>query len=275
MKRFRSLFRLPRPPSASRALKKAFRPPSASRALKKAFRLPSASRVLRKAFQPSPNAIGQKGESKVKSKLGWRLDSSEYRRFDDLHLPSGSGTTQIDHVLVSRYGVFVIETKNYKGWIFGNEKSKVWTQVLYDEKHKFQNPLRQNHRHTKAIELFLSLHSSAVFSVVVFVGSGEFRTAVPSNVVYANRLVRYIRSRSDPILGQEKVEWIVDCLQRHQDGLRVRNSEAATLRFADSDTSCPRCGAEMIKRTARTGKNVGQNFLGCSQFPKCRGTRTI
>jgi hypothetical protein len=231
--------------------------------------------VWKKLFQPSPTAIGRKGESKVESKLGWRLESSEYHRFHDLHLPSGYGSTQIDHVVVSRYGVFVIETKNYSGWIFGNEKSKVWTQVLYGEKHKFQNPLRQNYKHTKAIESFLSLHPSAVFSVVVFVGSGEFRTAMPSNVIYVNKLVRYIRSRSHPIFGQAKVEWMVDRLQRHQSGLRVRSSEAARLRLADPDPSCPRCGAAMIKRTARRGKNTDQDFLGCSDYPNCRGTRSI
>jgi len=260
MKLFRSPFR-------------AFRPPSTSRALKKAFRPSRTVRVWKKLFRASPTALGRKGESKVESKLGRRLDSSEYHRFHDLHLPAGYGSTQIDHVVVSRYGVFVIETKNYSGWIFGNEKSEVWTQVLYREKHKFQNPLRQNYKHTKAIESFLSLHSSTVFSVVVFVGSGEFRTAMPSNVIYVNLLGRYIRSRSDPIIGQAKVEWIVDCLQRHQSGLRVRSSEGARLHVADPDPSCPRCGAAMIKRTARKGKNAGQDFLGCSQFPKCRGTR--
>ena len=273
MKRFPSLFRALRPPSPSRALKRALRPPSASRALKKAFRLPSASRALKKAFQPSPTAIGRKGESKVESKLGWKLDSSEYHRFHDLQLPSGYGSTQIDHVVVSRYGVFVIETKNYSGWIFGNEKSKVWTQVLYGEKHKFQNPLRQNYKHTKAIESFLTLHSSAVFSVVVFVGSGEFRTAMPSNVIYVNRLVRYIRSKSNPKISSSKVAWIVDRLERRKAGLPTKASEATHVQLVDPDPRCPICGEKMVIRTARKGANVGAQFMGCSQFPKCRGTR--
>ena len=275
MKFFRSPFRVFRPPSASRALKRALRLPSPTRALKKKFRLPSASRAVEKAFQPSPDALGRKGERKVISILGWRLNSSEYNCFHDLHLPSGSGSTQIDHVVVSRYGVFVIETKNYSGWIFGNKESKVWTQVLYDEKHKFQNPLRQNYKHTKAIESFLSLHSSAVFSVVVFVGNGEFRNVVPSNVMYANSLVRHIRSRSDPILSQEKVEWIVDRLQRRQTGLGAQSSEALHQHLADPEPNCPRCGATMILRTARRGNNAGQEFLGCSEYPNCRGTRSI
>ena len=272
---FRSPFRFFGPPSSSRALKRALRLPSPTKALKKMFRLPSASRALKKALQPSPNALGSKGEGKVNSILGWGLNSSEYHCFHDLHLPSGSGSTQIDHIVVSRYGVFVIETKNYSGWICGNKESTVWTQVLYDEKHKFQNPLRQNYKHTKAIESFLSLHSSAVFSVVVFVGNGEFRNIVPSNVMYANSLVRHIRSRSDPILGQEKVEWIVARLQRRRAGLGLQSSEAAHQRLVDPEPNCPRCGATMILRIARRGNNAGQEFLGCSDYPNCRGTRSI
>lgn len=272
MKRFRSLFK---PPSASKSLKRALRPPSASRALKKAFRLPSPSKALRKAFQPSPTARGRKGENKVASKLGWRLGSSEYHRFHDVHLPSAFGATQIDHVVVSRYGVFVIETKNYSGWIFGSENSKVWTQVLYGEKHKFQNPLRQNYKHTKAIESFLSLHSSVVFSVIVFVGSSEFRTAVPPNVIRKNGLIRYIRSKTNPMIPDAKVEWIVDRLGRHQDGLPARSQESGSRHFAEPEPNCPVCGEQMAVRTARKGKSAGQRFLGCSRFPSCRGTRNL
>ena len=253
MRIFRSLIRGPRLPTPKRVLKKA----------------------VRKAFAPSPKTRGDKGERKVNSKLGWRLDSSEYYRFSDLHLPSGSGSTQIDHVVVSRYGVFVIETKNYSGWIFGDETSKVWTQTLYGEKHKFQNPLRQNYKHTKAVESFLSLHSSAVFSIVVFAGNAEFRTQMPSNVMYAKNLVRYIRSKSNPIFGPAKVEWMANRLQSHQSGRTIQSVDEAHSRLANPEPSCPRCGAGMIERTARKGKNAGQAFLGCSNYPKCYGTREI
>lgn len=251
MKFLRSLIRGPRLPTPRRALKKA----------------------VRKAFAPSPKTLGDKGERKVNSKLGWRLDSSEYHRFSDLHLPSGTGSTQIDHVVVSRYGIFVIETKNYSGWIFGDEKSKVWTQTLYGEKHRFQNPLRQNYKHTKAVESFLSLHSSTVFSVVVFAGNAEFRTKMPPNVMYAKRLVRHIRSKSNPVFGPDKVAWMVNRLQRYQSGIKIQHVDAVSSGLTDPEPSCPRCGAGMVKRRARNGNNAGKEFLGCSNYPKCYGTR--
>jgi len=266
MKLFPSLFRSVRPPSPFRGVKRAFRLPSPSRAIKKS---------LRKTFGPSPNSLGRKGESKVERVLKSKLHSSEYHRFYDLTLPIGNISTQIDHVVVSRYGVFVIETKNYSGWIFGSDKSKVWTQVLYDEKHKFQNPLRQNYKHTKAIESFLSVRSRSIYSIVVFVGKSEFRTALPSNVVKLKGLFPYIRSKKEPIFDSAKVDWMIDRLERHSEGLPARSSEATHVKLVNPDARCPKCGEKMVERTARKGVNTGQKFLGCSQFPSCRGTRKI
>ena len=264
MKLFPSLFRAFRTPSPSRALKRAFRLPSPSRAMK---------RSLKKAFQPSPTARGRKGESKVERVLRSKLHPSEYHRFYDLSLPVGNDSTQIDHVVVSRYGVFVIETKNYSGWIFGSAKSKVWTQVLYREKHKFQNPLRQNYKHTKAIQSFLSLRSSSIISIVAFVGNAKFRTVLPSNVVHLKKLCPYILTKRNSIISQRKVDWIIDRLERHKAGLPTRASEATHLQLVNPDPRCPSCGEKMVARTAQKGTNAGEQFLGCSQFPKCRGTR--
>ena len=61
------------------------------------------------------------------------------------------GTTQIDHILVSRFGVFIIETKDYKGWLFANASQGTWTQVLFKYRFTFQNPIFQNARHVRAV----------------------------------------------------------------------------------------------------------------------------
>ena len=86
------------------------------------------------------------------------LDSEHYKVLDDLMLPSrgNTNTTQIDHIVVSDFGIFCIETKSYSGWIFGNAQQKHWTQVLYRYKKKFYNPLRQNYAHIKAVEAIVS-----------------------------------------------------------------------------------------------------------------------
>ncbi|PFC06082.1 nuclease-related domain-containing protein, partial [Bacillus cereus] len=61
-------------------------------------------------------------------------------------------TTQIDHIVIAETGVFVVETKNYEGWIYGNEKAARWTQGIFRKKSSFQNTFRQNYKHIKAIE---------------------------------------------------------------------------------------------------------------------------
>ena len=91
-------------------------------------------------FLLAPGSKGMRGEAKVNSALRNRLDEHEYQVLTDLTLPSGTGTTQIDHVVVSRFGLFVIETKNMKGWIYGSPFQAQWTQVIYRHKSQFQNP---------------------------------------------------------------------------------------------------------------------------------------
>ena len=107
--------------------------------------------LLLKALLQNPKVKGRIGERAVRSVIGKDLDEETYIEFHDLIIPSRSGTTQIDHIYVSVFGIFVIETKNYTGWIFGNEKQSKWTQVVYKQKHYFQNPLRQNYAHIKAL----------------------------------------------------------------------------------------------------------------------------
>ena len=67
-----------------------------------------------------PEIRGHIEEKKVSAFLA-TLPSYEYKIFNDILLATESGTTQIDHIVVSRFGIFVIETKNYRGWITGNE----------------------------------------------------------------------------------------------------------------------------------------------------------
>lgn len=89
---------------------------------------------LWKEFQPSIK--GKIGEDVVNLAAKLRLDSDVYHLIKDVMIPSKNGTTQIDPVIVSKFGIFVIETKNYTGWIFANAKDRQWTQVSYKKKHR-------------------------------------------------------------------------------------------------------------------------------------------
>jgi restriction system protein len=212
-----------------------------------------------------------RGERRVNSILERGLPSSEYKVFHDVTLPSSRGPTQIDHIVVSRYGVFVIETKNYTGWIFGNAMSQQWTQVLYGHKSRFQNPLRQNFKHTKAVESFLSLNPRYVHSVVVFVGDAEFKTDLPENVIQMPELDSYIRSFRDLLLDTSRVRAIAAMLSDQKEGREVQPPPKPTI--APDEPLCPKCDERMVLRKARKGKNLGGEFWGCPRFPRCRGTR--
>ncbi len=105
----------------------------------------------------TPSGRGYVGELKVSAASALALPRSIYTRFHEVTLRVPDGTTQIDHIFVSRYGVFVVETKNMSGWIFGNERDRQWTQRFRNgHKTRLQNPLRQNYRHTKAVGIALA-----------------------------------------------------------------------------------------------------------------------
>ena len=110
----------------------------------------------------------------------------------DLILPlDNDDLTEVDHLVVSKYGVFVIETKNYAGWIFGSEHQAKWTQQIYKKKSQFQNPLRQNYKHCLAVGKLLCLISN-IESVVVFTERSDFKTVMPSNVIKIGSLIAYV-----------------------------------------------------------------------------------
>jgi len=148
---------------------------------------------------------GVLGEFKVNLATKLFLDKRIYTLLKNVTLPTADGTTQIDHVIVSRYGVFVIETKNMKGWIFGSAQQKTWTQKIYRHTTTFQNPLHQNYKHTQTLQAAIELEPNKVFSVVVFVGDSTFKTTMPDNVVYTGGYIRYIKSKMLPILSDSEV----------------------------------------------------------------------
>lgn len=150
------------------------------------------------------------GEALVRSELQANFSAPDFHLLNHITLKLGDSTTQIDHILVSRFGVFVIETKDYSGWIFANAKHSTWTQVTYSGKFKFQNPIFQNLRHLQAVQELLDfLPPSAIKSVVVFVGSAEFKTEVPAEVFSLSGLMEYIRNHSEEALSLNRVQFSV------------------------------------------------------------------
>ena len=164
-----------------------------------------------------PVWIGRFGERFVSRKLH-KLDPAHYRVLNDLMLPSqgNSSATQIDHVVVSNYGIFCIETKAYKGWIFGSANQEFWTQVIYRYKERFYNPLRQNFAHSKAIENLLGPQrlKAPIISLVAFPNAGKLKISGTDSVGYARDVVRKIESHTDTIYSDAERDEIFDLLMR-------------------------------------------------------------
>ncbi|HAU1605825.1 TPA: NERD domain-containing protein [Legionella pneumophila] len=155
------------------------------------------------------------GEARVRQSLAKYCKNNDAHVMSNITLQLNDGsTTQIDHVLITNKGIFVIETKHYKGWIFANPKSKVWTQTIYRIKNKFQNPLLQNYKHVKAIQNLLEfLEPRLIYNIVVFSGNAVFKTNKPNNVYYHHELIPAIEQYSDGALSLNRVQFCVGRLE--------------------------------------------------------------
>ncbi|WP_419168783.1 NERD domain-containing protein [Halobacteriovorax sp.] len=217
-----------------------------------------------------------RGQLKTRFQLYLFLDRYQYPRFHDLIIPSSNGTTQLDHVVISKYGVFIVETKSHKGWIFGNENQKNWTQVLFKKKFSFQNPLRQVYRQKKVLSEFLAIEESRVFSIVYFNGNCCLKNDLPNNVM-TSCLDTYIRSYTDQIFNDEEVIEISNRIEsfKKNSNLKLADHLESLRSRHNSMVTCPRCGGKLLKKVARRGKNAGGEFLGCVNYPRCRFTRDL
>ena len=157
---------------------------------------------------------GWRGERAVQRLIAQRLNPLVYVDLHNVTLPTaGGGSTQIDHLIFSPYGLFVLETKNYQGWIFGTEKQREWTQQIFKKRSKFQNPLRQNYKHTKTLQDLLGLESEHVHSVIAFVGDCEFKTEMPPQVTRGDGFVAYIQSFTQTVWAPEEMQALIDKLE--------------------------------------------------------------
>ncbi len=223
----------------------------------------------------SPWFKGWFGEWKVRNLIRRRLDPLVYREFSNVTVRDEFGdTTQIDHVYVSRYGVFVLETKHMGHWIFGGRNQSQWTQQIYRRKVRFQNPLRQNYRHVKVLASLLELPDDAFKSVVVFTGNSVFKTEMPEEVCTCSDLIEYFHSIDERILTDGQVDSICRELQRlrlepswqahrqHLDSLRRRHgttsAAASVTSKSTADSFAESAGERLLRAVEDRIRNDGR-----------------
>ena len=163
-------------------------------------------------------AIQNRSEARLSREVKRRFRPPDYHLLNHITLRLEEGTTQVDHILVSRFGVFVIEIKDYNGWIFASAKDRNWTQVLYRAKFRFQNPIHQNYRHLCAVrDLLEFLKPDVVHPVVVFTGQAEFKTDIPDGVFTSiPGFLAYVESHGTEVMSVNRVQFCVGRLEANR-----------------------------------------------------------
>ncbi|MBL8755270.1 MAG: NERD domain-containing protein [Planctomycetes bacterium] len=162
------------------------------------------------------------------NRVGHRLylPRKQYHTFHNIVIPSGTGTTEIDHVIVSEFGIFVVETKYWSGWFFGTEWDKHWTRVHFRSKRQVPNPLHQNYGHVMALSELLGMPPER-FRPLVAIRGATFKTALPQGVV-AGGYAKHVRRPRDPDLDPAEVAGVLAVLRSD----RVGRGWIARLRHA-------------------------------------------
>ena len=216
---------------------------------------------------------GEYGEYAVTSVL--EKLPEEYCIFNDVYLENKGYSSQIDHVVISRYGVFVIETKNYSGDVYGSERAEYWTQYLNGDGYEFRNPILQNRSHELAIKNTLHIAPASIIPIVVFLSGANLHCNTTSAVLYTIQLREYILNHQtiaftpDGVerLAQKLSEAIVTDPNRRINHVRNIRQNIAKRELQVANHICPRCGGKLVERQGENGV-----FLGCSNYPHCRFT---
>ena len=244
--------------------------------------------------------IGKRGEYDTYRCLQ-SLDG--YKKFlFNCYIPKEDGTTtEIDVILIHESGIYVFESKNYSGWIFGTETQKQWTQTLpmgngKSRKEHFFNPIIQNKVHLKWLQTYLKdfenlqFYSYIVFSIRcelknITLTSGdhyvvkrdEILDAVSHNVAVSDKkmavsLVDEVYMKLYPLTQADeakKMEHIENIKNRYDCSATINNNTET------QDKKCPKCGGELVLRVAKKGNFAGNKFYGCSNYPRCKYMQDI
>jgi hypothetical protein len=189
--------------------------------------------VLLIVFLASPRFRGDIAETRVRRILAARLEKSRYTVLNDVIIPSNGGTVQIDHLIVSKFGIFVIESQYARGWVSGGEFQDRWKQYRLRRFTRFDNPMHRNALQLQALESLLKVPASKLHPIVVLLGQKGFKTPMPSNLLQPVKLISYIRKKAHQLLDAEQANRIYKAIEdaRIRPDTRMYLSKWTLLRF--------------------------------------------
>ena len=217
--------------------------------------------------------IGKIGEMDVSHELK-KLPSNKYLIINNVMLYDENGKShQIDHIVFSKFGIFVIETKNFEGLIKGNTYDKQWVQILGKTKNSFYNPIHQNYGHIKVLEEKLNIKENKFISIVCFSDKAKLNITGNGNVINTRDLVSKIMNEYTETIIEEEVNVLIKKIEKLQDKSlnrnfnHVNNIKKSLKENHCDDKICPKCGGKLVERNGKYGE-----FLGCSNYPRCKYT---
>lgn len=143
-----------------------------------------------------------------------KLDPVKYKVINSLVVNIDGEELEMDHVVVSNYGVFLIEARHYQGFVLGEEDDEAWTQLLYSRREKIENPLLTNQKHIQKLNSLLPEYQGIInyISIAVFTADSMLKVIAKSDVIQTADLLKTVRKYKKETLTDEQKETIFSTL---------------------------------------------------------------
>lgn len=225
---------------------------------------------------------GRYGETRTKHVL--QKDTlGQHEVYTNMLVPrvgKSTSTSELDLVMLHEKGIYVFESKNYSGWIFGSVDQAKWTSRFKNgHKEYFFNPINQNRSHIRALAAYLQLPEDVFRSFIVFSDKCELKNVPYKGEGYLvcqwfrlEGRVRLDFADREPVFDKaayEAVKARLDVLAQASTE-EAKRAHVREVKAVTKGKKCPYCGRDLVERK---NKSNGQSFIGCSGFPKCRYTR--
>lgn len=220
---------------------------------------------------------GYYGEYWVKKELK-KLNKEDYKIINNLMVERDGKTVQIDHIILSKYGIFVIETKNYYGLIIGNKYKEKWIQYLGKNKYFFHNPIYQNFGHIKCLSQKYGIEQNKFISIICFSNQTKLKISnIEKEVIKLDYLIKTVKSY-DKILLDDNIEFLfqnilndnINDKKIRKEHIKKINNNITNKKNLSNKMICPKCGKNLLKRNGNYG-----SFIGCENYPKCNYTKNM
>ena len=219
---------------------------------------------------------GEEGENIISSLLEKIKTNYGGKVINDVIVVIENESSQIDHIFIHNSGVYVIETKNYSGKIFGKENEKTWTQVLSygNEKHPMYNPVLQNKGHINRLDKLVNLKTK-YYSIVVFIQENIeyiFSKSVYTPETMEAFILEHINENN---ITDTEVDIIYDIIMEHKTNPKItidehvehiKNPHSILNINEQKNAECPLCGGRIIEKLDINNKP----FFGCINYPDCK-----